>query len=184
MKRLLGLLIVVAGVVALAGCNVSINTTGTIYGEFSYPSGMSTYYLSLAGFPSGALVPNNYYTISAGTYNVYYTLEDYLSPTLGTIYYPGYSGTGDSSSNYYWLSQYSVSAASSGDKHFQLYLGTSGMTTTGDATGSSTLLGQALKPKLGTTTVTKDGVTITITNEIVQLTDAQKAALQKNTIKQ
>jgi hypothetical protein len=170
MKKLLGIVLAVAALsLALSGCKFMYGNDGTVYGEYDHPYYAS--YLSLGGFPSGTLYTNTYYAITTNTsdttYDVWYRLYD-----DSNNYYP--------SSTQYWHSYYTISANSGGpylqsgaDKFFDLYLGTSGMFISGSA--------RDVAARLGTTSYSKDGLKINITNEVVQLTDEQKAKLQANT---
>jgi hypothetical protein len=178
MKKLLGSLLAVAALsLALSSCQYMLGNDGTVYGQYDHYG--TTYYLSLGGFPSGTIYTNTNYAITAGTvdttYDVYYTVYD------STYYYPGnIFGTGGPDYSKYWHTTYTISANPGQpylqpgvDKYFSLYLGRYGMSISGSV--------KDVALKLGTTSYTKDGLTITITNEIVQLTDEQKAKLQANT---
>jgi hypothetical protein len=170
---------------SLSGCDVLMGKDGVIYGEYNHP--VSFYYFSLGGFPMTYLSQYTYYQIAEGSYDVYYTLD-----TGSGYYYPGgVGGTGGTDPSYYWHSTYSVTANKGAlftdgqDKYFDLYLGYYGMSKSGDVKSivNPTSKGPSIGSGIGTSTWTQGGLTITIKNEIVSLSAAQKAALAARTEK-
>lgn len=152
--------------VMFAGCK---GEDGKLYGEYDYPSDC---YITgyLGGFPTGYISANTNYEIQAGTYEVYYRLED------SYFYYP--------SSSKYWYAQYTVTInkgailQDGADKYFTLYLGYYGLSvTSGDATITNDGVTYnkhaplTTKQESGSQMIwtSEDGaVTVTVTNEIVQ----------------
>jgi hypothetical protein len=169
-------LILVAVAILVSSCTLFTGSPGNIYGEYYY-DGSSLPYLSLGGFPPGLIYPYNYYTISPGTYAVYYQIYSSVYgyvPSLSSYYYATYSVSANPGS---FLSNGS-------DKHFGLYLSYNGLDNFGN--GASVYLSQTpgakVTPKLGTFSWTQNGLTVTVTNSIVQLTADQLAKLQVNTV--
>jgi hypothetical protein len=159
--------------VAFTSCS---GRDGIIYGQY-YNAG-TVYYGSLGGFPSTYITPYTDYRIDEGTYDVFYTLSD------GAKYYPGnLFGTGSGDDTWKWHSTYTVTAdkgapfMDGSDKYFELYLGYGGLSKFGDV---KAIAGKGLAPKLGAASWTQDGLKITVTNEIVSLSETQKEALRQN----
>jgi hypothetical protein len=179
--RMGGFLILLAVVFILAGCT---GQAGRVFGNFDYD--YSLYYGALGGFPPITLYTNTYYQISPGDYAVYYTLYDSGTNT----YYPGYYYSAPHDPSYYWYATYGVDAnqgqlfwTNGNDKYFSLYLGYDGMYKSGTDRSALPSPGSTPSaPRLGQKTWTDNGMTITVTNAIVQLTPDQIAKLQKNTV--
>jgi hypothetical protein len=171
MKKILALAVVA---LALTASSCMIGQEGKVYGEF-YHDGIS-YSYTLGGFPYPAY-PNHYYQIDPGTYEIYYQLED-----SNSVFYP--------TSGYYY-SVYKVSAnpgeflKDGSDKYFDLYLAYGGLYNYGDNTYFSLSQASGTKPapRLGTYSWSQNGLTITVTNSIVQLTADQLAKLHMTQVK-
>jgi hypothetical protein len=168
MKKLL-VVLVASLAIMLSSC---IGKTGGVYGEYTYDSYYSIYG-TIGGFPPSP-VPNYYYPISPGTYYVSYQLFD------GTHYYPSQTSA--------YEAIYSVSAnpgeflQDGADKYFNLYLSFYGLDEGGNPVSISLSEADAAKiaPKLGTSSWTKNGLTITVTNSVVSLTADQLTKLHAN----
>ncbi len=174
-KRI-GVVFLVLGAVLFAA---SCGKDGNIYGFVDWDG--TLYASSIGGFPAGGY-GNTYYQISPGTYKVYYTLWD------GTYYYPGwYLGPAfEHDPNWVYDCTYSVEADKGSfpfvdgeDRYFGLYLAYEGMYKAGDvssierpAQGSG-----SLTPMLGTQSWTQNGLRVTVTTKIVQLTPEEISKL-------
>jgi hypothetical protein len=173
MKKIL-LLAVVA--LALTASSCMIGQDGNVYGAYTYDGIACS--CSLGGFPSPAY-ENHYYEISPGTYEIYYHVQD-----SSLKYYPG------PTSSYDYYSVYKVSANTGeflqdgSDKYFDLYLAYGGLYNEGDSTYFSLSQAPGAKPapRLGTYSWCKNGLTITVTTSIVQLTADQAAKLHIATL--
>ena len=171
----IGIAVLVFGAVLLAtGCG----KPGNIYGAVAWDG---TAYGVVGGFP-GSIVPNAYYQVNEGTYEVDYYVY------YGGAYWPGGN---TSSPTAYWYGYYTVTAnkgsilSDGKDSYFQLYLGYDGMYKFGDVRNLAP--GQdptKTPPRLGTQSWTQDGLLITVTNEIRQLTPDQLSKLQSSQLKQ
>jgi hypothetical protein len=152
-------------VLAVAGCG----RPGVIYGQVTHDGNVD--YLSLGGFP----IPfafNVYYPISSGSYVLYYTLDD------GVYYYPAYYegfGPGKGASLAYQYT-YTVSANPGGffgdgqSSYFTLSLSYAGLVEEGAVASLAPLSSKHASPQLGTHTWVQNGVSITVTGQIVQMT--------------
>jgi hypothetical protein len=173
--------ILIAVLLLLAGC---LGPDGKIFGSFDYDFILS--YAVLGGFPSGTLFTNTYYQIYPGDYVIYYTIYD---PGTST-YYPGYYLGHPTSPSYFYSVTYGVDAnpgqlfwSSGSDKTFQLLLGYDGLYKYGTDRSALPSPGSTPSaPRLGQKTWTDNGMTITVTTSIVQLTPDQIAKLKPNTV--
>jgi len=167
-------LVAVLASALLAGC---VGKPGDIYGDYYYDGYMVDANFSLGGFPIGTIYSNTYYQIQPGTYTVTYTLEDGYG-----YYYPAYyvssycyNNPGDSAcAAYYYSTTYTCSenpgklfGVNGADKQFDLYLSYTGLQTF----GSMQARGPA--PHLGTTTISRNGLLVTVTNRIEHLAPGQ-----------
>ncbi len=175
---LIGLLVL--GVLLLLS---SCGKDGNIYGDLTWDG--YVYSASVGGFPS-LVTSSTEYQISAGSYNVYYTLQDPISG----YYYPGYYESAPTDPSYYYSDTYTVSVNKGGiltngaDNYFSLYMSYGGLVKSGSVSyaapqGSS----KATAPQLGTQSWTEDGLLITVTNQIVKLSADDVAKLKKTQFK-
>ena len=168
------LIIICIGLTAL-----SCGKDGSIFGAVVWD--YTLYYASIGGFPSSGTY-GVYYKINPGTYNVYYTIYD------GIYYYPGYWVGAGGNSSYYWIASYSVTAEEGSfplidgeDKQFALWLAIDGMYKAGAV---NYILSpprdlQSMTPKLGTQSWTENGLRITVTNRIAQLTPEEFSRIEQ-----
>lgn len=173
--RMVMMLIALLGSMLLVECTGS---AGKIYGQFYY-DGYLVANFGLGGFPSGTIYTDTNYQIQPGTYTVTYTLEDGSGYYYPAVYASSYcaSTPGDSScATYYYDDSYTCSAnpgkpfwAAGDDKYFTLHLSYSGLATS----GSLNVEGAPSGPKLGTSTYSDNGLLITVTTKIAQLTPGQ-----------
>lgn len=166
----IGIALLVLGVGLFAA---SCGKDGSIYGEVTWD--YTLYYASLGGFPSHGYA-STYYTISAGTYNVYYTLQWWDGAAYE--YSPGVWVSDPYNPAWYWKSTYTVEAdkgsfplVNGKDHYFSLYMSWDGMVKSGDVNYIETPAqhSKSSSPKLGTQSWTEDGLLITVKNEIVKL---------------
>jgi hypothetical protein len=172
MKKLGLIAIAVIAALTMGSCGF---LNGAIYGEYYTDGTLSN--LSLGGFPEGTVYTGYYYDVAPDTHDVYYT--DYY----GGMYYPGdqYGNGSLTDATWYWHFTYSVYGTMFSDQYFTLYLDYDGLYTFGtDGSRQGPVLSRKALQTPGTTTVKKDGLTITITGEIVQLNPEQAASLKWN----
>jgi hypothetical protein len=176
MKKVLALAVVA---LALTASSCMIGQDGKIYGEFYY-DGNSCSINELGGFPY-PYYPEQYTEISPGTYSVIYNV--YYSSSVQ--YYPG------PNSSSYFHSTYTVSAnpgelfQDGADKYFSLWLSDHGLDGYGNYANIALSQASGTKPapRLGTYSWSQNGLTITVTNSIVQLTADQLAKLHMTQVK-
>ena len=161
----LGMLMALALVLLAVGCGKD----GKIYGYMEW-DGVVQLGSYVEGFPS-YVYPDQYYEVKSGTHAVVYQLY------YNSLYYP--------SPTTYFQFTYTVEADSGSfpfvdgkDHHFGLYLGYDWMYITGDVKGLPTQRGAA-GSKAGTRTWTEDGLKITVTGSVVNLTPDQVSKLPK-----
>jgi len=173
------LLIALLASALLAGCT---GKPGDIYGDYYYDGYMAANF-GLGGFPNGTIYTDTYYQIQPGTYTVTYTLEDGYG-----YYYPAYyvssycyNNAGDSAcAAYYYSTTYTCSenpgklfGVNGADKQFDLYLSYSGLQTYGSMQAKSVAPHVGAAPRLGTYTISRNGLLITVTNKIEHLAPGQ-----------
>lgn len=174
MKKRLVLGLALLAVLSLGGCMFLV---GSVKGAISSDGNLD--YLGLTGFPSGTIYENTYYETGEGTFDIYYRTLYY------GLYYPGdSSGYGGLSTDYYWHYTYTVSGTLLTDTYYWLYLDHDGLWVDGvDSYAAHTLAAPAGKLGQGSHTFQKDGLTIEVKGEIVQLTPEEAAKLPVTTIK-
>lgn len=174
--RLIAIALTVLGVVLSA---VSCGQKGNIYGDVVwdynmiyvvYPGLFNTYNLS-----SGIA-----YQISEGTYNYKYQVWYYYNGYY--YYYPGvnlaYAGTYTTTAE-----AGSFPFVNGKDNNFELYCSAYGMAKSGSGVSSiappANGSAPTVTPKLGTQTWTENGLRITVTTNIVNLSDEERATLKQ-----
>ncbi len=173
MKKRLVLGLALVAVLSLGGCMFLI---GNVWGAYSSDGDID--YLGLSGFPSGTISEYTYYETGEGTFDVYYRTF------YSGLYYPGDAfGNGGASRSYYWHYTYTVSGTFLADSYYWLYLNHDGLWVDGvDSYAARSLVAPAEKLGQGSRTFKKEGLTITVTGEIVQLTPEEEAKLPVATI--
>lgn len=169
-------------ILVLATCLIvtSCGKSGSIYGSVTW---QYLAYGTIGGFPpASTIIAGDNYLVSAGTYQVQFYIFD------GTYYWPG----GATSPTEEWNASYTVTAnpgsipfVNGQDSYFSLYLTESGMVESGSVKSirTATQGSNSATPTPAPQTWTQDGLTITVTNQVVALGPDDIARLQQSKLK-